>query len=74
MIKTKTIKVDRESIIGITCNKCGKDCTNNCVTICVNWGFGSMKDCESHLSHICEDCYDKFIKTFKIPVTIKEYQ
>ena len=58
----------------IQCNCCGKriliengivregvfsaDCT---------WGYFSKKDGELHSFDLCEDCYDKIVKTFRIP-------
>ncbi len=35
------------------------------------WGYFSSKDMMGHSFNICETCYDKWIKTFKI--SVKEY-
>lgn len=32
------------------------------------WGFFSKKDLEVHHFYICEECYDRMIKDFVIPV------
>ena len=53
----------------IVCNKCGKTCKNfESVELSISWGYFSDKDLEHHESHICEKCYDDFVKTFTIPV------
>ncbi len=36
------------------------------------WGYFSDKDGEKQEFDICEECYDKWIKSFQIPVEIKE--
>ena len=40
------------------------------VTLQKKWGFFSRKDLEIHQLHLCEDCYDQLISTFKIPPVI----
>lgn len=32
------------------------------------WGYFSSKDLTGHAFNVCEDCYDKWIQKFKIPV------
>lgn len=32
------------------------------------WGYFSKYDLEVHQFNMCEECYDKFIASFKIPV------
>ena len=63
----------------IRCNKCGtlicdERKLNNKDYLSVNkiWGYFSQKDCEINQFNICEDCYDKLIKEFVIPVEIEE--
>lgn len=36
------------------------------------WGYFSEKDMEVHQFILCEECYDKIIKEFQIPVAIKD--
>lgn len=36
------------------------------------WGYFSGKDLECHEFCLCEHCYDKLVKKFKIPVSVKE--
>lgn len=63
----------------IQCNVCGKIVKkeNNFVkedflTITKEWGYFSNKDMELHSFKICEECYDKWINTFKVPVLKKK--
>ena len=32
------------------------------------WGYFSSKDLTKHVFNICEECYDKWIASFNIPV------
>ena len=36
------------------------------------WGYFSRKDTTRHIFDLCEECYDKWILEFKIPVEEKE--
>jgi ribosomal-protein-alanine N-acetyltransferase len=35
------------------------------------WGYFSEKDMEVHHFNLCEDCYNKLISEFKIPVEVR---
>ena len=37
-----------------------------------SWGYGSPKDMENHEFHLCEPCYDEFVSSFKIPVSVTQ--
>ncbi len=37
------------------------------------WGYFSRKDGERHSFCLCEECYDKTVKRFVLPVTVEEY-
>ena len=39
----------------------------------VRWEYFSQKDGEYHQFDICEDCYDKWVRTFQIPVEKGDY-
>ena len=59
------------------CNACGKTflweddmLKEDVVTLQKKWGFFSRTDLEIHQLHLCEDCYDQWISTFKIPPVI----
>ena len=36
------------------------------------WGYFSGKDGECQEFDVCESCYDNWIKTFQIPVQVRE--
>ena len=66
---------DTEKII---CNMCGKEISvkNNIknedvLSVEKRWGYPSEKDNEVHRFDLCEECYDKLVRSFKIPVEIE---
>ncbi len=59
----------------ITCNMCAKNIKIHRGILMEDifegykeWGYFSNKDLEVHEFTLCEDCYDRMIKSFKIPV------
>ncbi|HBA64035.1 MAG TPA: hypothetical protein DCZ20_09295 [Lachnospiraceae bacterium] len=63
----------------IICNKCGKKIDKKdglqkeeVFHGEVRWGYFSNKDGETHTFDLCEACYDEWIRSFQIPVEIKE--
>ena len=69
----KVMKVEK------CCNMCGKRMRieagipkEDFVVLEKQWGFFSQKDGEIHQICLCEDCYDKWIRTFTIPPKVKE--
>lgn len=64
----------------IYCNCCGKEIVTDdykerdeYLDIIKEWGyFSHNKDGQIHHFHLCEFCYDRWIKEFQIPVTITE--
>lgn len=36
------------------------------------WGYFSNKDLEIHKFTLCEECYEKLVGSFKIPVQVSE--
>jgi hypothetical protein len=67
--------------IGYICNCCGNRIDNikqpfqtpEFATLHAEWGYNSRNDGEYHLSHLCQDCYEKVIVQFKVPPTIDYY-
>ncbi len=70
---SKLERTVRHYVKDITCNKCGLTCKDKCnmnfecAELNAEWGYGSDKDGQAHKAHLCEKCFDKLIKTFKIP-------
>jgi len=79
---TKTFKDTYESLVSITCNKCGtiiqpknkKDYfwLDKMQTVELEWGYGSNHDATTWKFDLCEDCIEDLIDTFQIPVEIIE--
>lgn len=61
----------------IVCNRCGKEIivkngilVEEVLSVQKRWGYFSNKDNEVHEFDLCEECYDEWIETFKIPVEV----
>jgi hypothetical protein len=61
----------------ISCNVCGKKIImeqgimkEDVFEAAKEWGYFSKYDLEVHKFNICEECYDKLIASFKIPIEI----
>lgn len=62
-------------LIQAVCNCCGKELLvengilkEGFCEIAVEWGYFSKKDGMQHSFDLCEECYDRMIKQFKISV------
>lgn len=69
-----------KKLTNVYCNKCNKQVVveseivkEGIFSIDYHWNYFSGKDGEKHSFDICEECYDKLIKDFKIPVEETEY-
>jgi ribosomal-protein-alanine N-acetyltransferase len=59
----------------VICNACGRTINTekqDFLTMKKHWGYFSKKDLEIHEFTLCEECYDRMIKSFNIPVKITE--
>lgn len=61
------------------CNSCGKllkvengILKEDAFEATKEWGFFSEKDMEVHHFNLCEECYNKLVSKFKIPVEVKK--
>ena len=61
------------------CNQCGKalktdgdTMPEDWLSVDKAWGYFSGKDGETHSFDLCEECYDKLVKGFAVPVTVTE--
>ncbi|ONI44020.1 hypothetical protein AN641_08545 [Candidatus Epulonipiscioides gigas] len=58
------------------CNCCGRNIDevskisghNDFLLVRKEWGYFSNKDMTEHRFNICENCYDKWIESFKLPI------
>lgn len=70
---------EKEILKKVLCNCCGRELeisghyvTEGVLHVCKDWGFFSTKDLTRHEFDVCEECYDKMIQGFQIPVTESE--
>lgn len=75
----ETVPVEKVKIDKMRCNICGKEIKvengiiqEGVLSADKIWGYFSEKDGQVHSFDICENCYDEWVKTFKIPVEIEQ--
>ena len=63
----------------IVCNKCGKRVEyidgilkEDFCYVKKEWGFFSKKDLQVHSFNLCEECYDRLVEGFRVPIIIEE--
>lgn len=64
----------------VVCNGCGQELwrmdggsrQRDYISVDKTWGYFSEKDGERHHLDLCESCYDRWIRTFQIPVEIDQ--
>lgn len=61
------------------CNSCGKVLKfengilkEDAFEASKEWGYFSKRDMEVHHFNLCEECYEKLVSQFKIPVEVKK--
>ena len=69
---------EKKEVDKIICNKCGKEISvengvaeADVLSVQKRWGYFSNKDNDVHEFDLCEECYDKWIATFAIPIERK---
>lgn len=79
MTKYKTVQESKQLPEKVFCNVCGNEIkfdyglpAQDYIHVDKSWGYCSSKDNQVHSFDICESCYDRLIKTFKIKPTIIE--
>lgn len=75
MRQYKNYKKEEKQIEKIVCNMCKREIEvingiprEDMLTVEKRWGYFSRKDNEIHHFDLCEDCYDKFVASFAIPL------
>lgn len=70
-------KGKKAELTKVICNGCGKALAvkNNIIledwlSVDKAWGYFSEKDGVVHAFDLCEECYDKMVKGFAIPVSV----
>lgn len=66
-------------LIEVKCNSCGKNLLveqgilkEGHAEIEIKWGYFSHKDGMCHRFDLCESCYDKMVRDFKLPIDKEE--
>ena len=72
----KVVTTTTKELTSVICNCCGKEIIknrlNDYLSIDKQWGYESPWDTDTHKFDICENCYSKWISSFKIPITVEE--
>ena len=70
---------NKKELAAVICNKCKKELRvengilkEGCFSGNIRFGYFSNKDGKKHSFDLCEECYDKMIKEFAIPVEEEE--
>lgn len=76
MNKSENVNLGGESVM--RCNCCGRALKvengilkEDAFEATKEWGYFSERDLEVHHFNLCEDCYNKLISEFKIPVEVR---
>lgn len=71
----KYTKIEENSLLEVSCNKCGKKLKvengllkEGCFHGENTFGYFSTRDGIKHSWDMCEECYDKLVEEFLIPV------
>ena len=75
----RTINVKKSGEAPILCNVCGKNLRvengilkEDAFEAVKEWGYFSNRDMEVHHFNLCEECYEKMISQFLIPVEVRK--
>jgi hypothetical protein len=77
MLQHRSIQREDFELARLTCNKCGRsweasEAHPSFTTIKHTYGYGSKKDGDKYVSHICEDCMDGIYVDFKIQPEVSQ--
>jgi len=74
--KSENVNLGGEAVM--RCNCCGRALKvengilkEDAFEATKEWGYFSERDLEVHHFNLCEDCYNKLISEFKIPVEVR---
>ena len=75
----KYLDENNTKLISVICNNCKKELLvengilkEGCLDVTADFGYFSKKDGQIHSFDLCEECYDKMIARFRIPVDCRE--
>lgn len=68
-------KTEERKLQSVVCNCCGRQLKveggylrEECISVDHSFGYFSRRDGSRHHFDLCEDCYQKWIQTFRLPV------
>lgn len=68
-----------EQLVQVICNQCGREMKlekgylkEGCFTADYPFGYFSHKDGTRHHFDLCEECYDKMVRQFSVPVEVSQ--
>lgn len=75
----KVSRMKKSDKIPIMCNQCGKELKvendilkEDAFEATKEWGYFSSRDMEIHHFNLCEECYEKLVAGFSIPVEVRK--
>jgi len=75
----KADNVNQSGGIPLYCNSCGKllkvengILKEDAFEASKEWGYFSKRDMEVHHFNLCEECYEKMVSNFKIPIDVEK--
>ena len=70
---------EQKKLIKVQCNVCKKEfkledgiLKEGCFQADFSWGYFSSRDGMHHRFDLCENCYDKMVEGFEVPIVIEE--
>lgn len=71
----KNISVVQQEVDKVYCNMCGSEIQRDSLGVFYDyldvekdWGYLSRFDGQTHTFDLCSECYEKLIKSFKLPI------
>jgi Fe2+ or Zn2+ uptake regulation protein len=75
----RAVKYVKKTDAALFCNMCGKRLKiengvlkEDVLEITKEWGYFSDSDMKVHHFNICEECYNRLISQFEIPVEVRD--
>ena len=70
---------NRQELVSVICNRCKKELKvengivkEGCFHAEAQFGYFSKKDGIKHFFDLCEECYDKMVAGFAIPIEVED--
>lgn len=70
---------EKRTLEKVVCNLCGRELRleqgilkEGVFSGDTRWGYFSDRDGEHHQFDLCEECYERLIRQFRVPVSVEE--